>query len=183
MASDQSPRDRMRALESYPIDDPTASLPFSRRLEREQWGWTPAFTSRAITEYRRFIFLAGLGRGEVTPSEAVDQVWHLHLVYTRDYREFCAAGGAFIEHGPTRGSQETSRFAQQYESTIELYREFFGEPPVDIWPAAEERFRNAGGGRWVDLSEAVVISRRRLALFGSGLIGLAVLAGLWQNLA
>ncbi|MEK6230809.1 MAG: hypothetical protein N2A42_03075 [Luteolibacter sp.] len=35
-----------------------------------------------MTEYKRFVALAMLAGHPVTPSEEVDQAWHLHLVYT-----------------------------------------------------------------------------------------------------
>jgi len=178
----ESQTDRWSAMESYPIDDPAATLTFSRRLQREQAGWSLDYTRRAVAEYRKFIFLAGLKRGQVTPSEDVDQVWHLHLVYTRDYRRFCECGGPFIHHGPTRGAQETGRFIEQYEATLGLYREYFGEPPGDLWPSSRERFKHAGAGRWIHPADFVVVPRRRLLALSLSAIALALLLTLWQTL-
>ncbi|MEZ6192343.1 MAG: hypothetical protein R3C45_13785 [Phycisphaerales bacterium] len=43
-----------------------------------------------VNEYRRFCYLAIAAGHTVTPSDEVDQAWHLHLLYTRDYWEdFC----------------------------------------------------------------------------------------------
>ena len=71
------------------MDEPGAALPFTSRLAREQ-GWSHAFAARAIREYKRFLILAMEAGHPVTPSEAVDQVWHLHLVYTVSYWKGCA---------------------------------------------------------------------------------------------
>ncbi len=72
------------AIMAFELDDPGAQLPFTARLAREQ-GWTHVFAGRVVTEYKRFVVLAMLAGHPVTPSEEVDQAWHLHLVYTRSY--------------------------------------------------------------------------------------------------
>jgi len=76
-------------LQLYQIGPSDAALPFVQRLAREN-GWSAAHAARVIEEYRRFCFLAVTAGHPVTPSDAVDQVWHLHLTYSRDYWErFC----------------------------------------------------------------------------------------------
>jgi uncharacterized protein (TIGR04222 family) len=81
---------------------------------------------------------------EVTPSEQVDEVWHLHLVYTRSYwDELCPKVlGRPLHHHPTRGGlTESTRHHEQYDRTLASYRLQFGESaPTDIWPPAEIRF-------------------------------------------
>lgn len=90
-----------------------------------------------IEEYRRFAFLAVAAGHPVSPSDAVDQVWHLHLLYTRNYwGEFCPRVlGTTLHHGPAQGgAQEQEKFSDWYAKTLSSYRTFFGEPPADIWP-------------------------------------------------
>lgn len=123
-------------IQAHALDDPFAPCPFSSRLAKEN-AWGPAFTQRVLEEYRRFAFLAVAAGHPVSPSDAVDQAWHLHLLYTRDYwGEFCP--GVLrtpLHHGPTRGgADEHHKFADWYGRTLASYRNFFGEPPVDIWP-------------------------------------------------
>ena len=131
-------------LENFELDDPESHLPFSIRLGRDV-GWSPAFASAVCREYLRFIYLAMIADGAVTPSEEVDQAWHLHLVYTRSYwDDLC--GKVLkrpLQHGPTKGgSEEDHRYFDQYRRTLELYEREFGEKPrEDIWPAMSERFR------------------------------------------
>lgn len=76
----------------FELDVPGAQLPFTSRLAGEQ-GWPHAFAGRVVVEYKRFITLAMLAGHPVTPSEQVDQAWHLHLVYTerkrRGFRQDC----------------------------------------------------------------------------------------------
>src|SRR5690348_15044184 len=93
-----------RRLEQFQLDSPGSSIPFSARLAREN-NWTMAFSKRAITEYKRFAFLAVAAGHPVSPSEAVDQVWHLHLSYSENYwKEFCPQIlRTELHHHPTRG--------------------------------------------------------------------------------
>ena len=77
------------SLFSYEIGPADAAFSFAARLAREN-GWTVAYAERVIVEYKRFCFLAVTGTASATPSDAVDQAWHLHLTYSRDYWErFC----------------------------------------------------------------------------------------------
>jgi hypothetical protein len=81
----------------------------------------------------------------ITPSEEVDQAWHLHLIYTYSYwEEFCKEIlKRPIYHGPTKGGkQERQKFDSYYTNTLQLYESvFLGKPPKDIWPSAQRRFQ------------------------------------------
>ena len=65
-------------IAGFSLDSAEARLPFSVRLGKEN-DWSPGFTNRAVEEYKRFAFLAVVAGHPVSPSDAVDQVWHLHL--------------------------------------------------------------------------------------------------------
>jgi len=130
-------------IEAFELDDDAAAAPLSSRLARDN-RWPVPFARRAIQEYKRFILLAMCAGHPVTPSDAVDQVWHLHLTYTVSYWEHLCQGvlGVPLHHGPSRGGpQEAERYRNDYERTLESYRRLFGEPaPEDLWPPAAERF-------------------------------------------
>lgn len=149
-------------IEAFELDDPEASFPFTRRLALEQ-GWTHAYAGRVAREYKRFIALAATAGHPVSPSEAVDHAWHLHLVYTRSYwHELCRdVLGREIHHQPSRGgSEEGGKFGDWYVRTLESYRTIFGsEPPDDIWPPPG-RHRPAIG-RWVDRAAYWLIRKPR----------------------
>ena len=151
-----------RRIEEFTLDDPDSQLTFTRRLAREN-GWTLGHAVRVVDEYKRFMFLAVAAGHSVTPSEDVDQAWHLHLVYTESYwRDFCGAAlGRRVQHGPTRGGgQEQTHFALQYERTLASYEQIFGTPPpADIWHPAEERFGDDLLWRRVNLSRYWVIPK------------------------
>jgi len=130
-------------IQGFSLDDPESALTFSQRLAREN-GWTTNYTQEVIAEYRKFIFLACVSPVQVTPSDPVDQAWHLHLTYTYSYwQAFCQETlGQPIHHNPTKGgANEQDIFHNCYDETLRLYEEKFGEkPPADVWPDTSTRF-------------------------------------------
>lgn len=154
-----------RAIEAFDIDGGKSEFPFAFRLAREN-GWTPAFAKRVAFEYKRFLFLSQVAGHPVTPSDEVDQSWHLHMVYTRSYwdrlcREVLQRP---LHHDPTRGGQaEGAKFEDWYTRTLESYQRLFGEtPPRDIWPANEERFARAVQFKRVNVCESLIIPKARV---------------------
>lgn len=115
---------------------------FSDRLAKEN-NWSGAFAADAIKEYLRFMYLAAVAPHPVTPSELVDKVWHLHLIYTRSYwDELCGKLlDKALHHDPAKGlAHEDARFARQYELTLALYFCEFGEKArEDMWPRSAQR--------------------------------------------
>lgn len=171
-------------IEHFQFDAPNAEPVFVRRLAREN-GWTIAYAQRASEEYKRFAFLAMASGHPCTPSDQVDQVWHLHLIHTQQYwREFCGEVlGAPLHHAPSRGGvAEAAKFRGWYQRTLESYRAAFGvEPPPDIWPAAHARF--ATRARRVDqaafwlVPKPGVRARRSALLSVAGVVTSVALAG------
>ncbi|MBX9774338.1 MAG: hypothetical protein K2Y71_07970 [Xanthobacteraceae bacterium] len=127
-------------LETMEIDPPGATTQFRHRL-KEYNKWTDEFADGVINEYRRFLYLAARAGHPVTPSEAVDQAWHLHLTYTRHYWEGLCGNilGLPLHHEPSAGGAlEDRKFERQYLQTIESYKAAFGEaPPADVWPVRQ----------------------------------------------
>lgn len=157
--------DLWQRLAGYEIGPADASFTFAQRLAREN-RWSAEYTARVVREYKRFCLLARTAGHEVTPSDAVDQAWHLHLTYSRDYwQRFCPEVlGAELHHGPTAGGQvERSRYYDQYAATLKSYEEAFGEaPPEDIWPTARRRFAVDPLSFRVNPRDVFVIPRWRL---------------------
>lgn len=124
-------------IENFDIDGEKVALPFVKRLAREN-GWTIRFAERAIEEYRKFLFLAMAAEHPVTPSKAVDEVWHLHLTYTISYWERLTKEvlPRPLHHHPTKGGKsESSKHEDQYVRTLAAYERYFGAPaPQDLWP-------------------------------------------------
>ena len=129
----------LQRIQQFTFDDGPVDLPFHVRLARDN-GWSAGYTARAITEYRRFAFIAATAGHPVSPSDPVDQVWHLHLLYTNSYwLRFCQEVlDMHLHHHPgTGGSAERAKFDGWYADTLNSYRRCFDtEPPSELWPAA-----------------------------------------------
>ena len=149
-------------VEAFEIDPGEKSLSFASRLAREN-RWTIPFSERVIREYKRFCILALASGHHVTPSEEVDQAWHLHLTYTRSYWErFCGETlRRPLHHEPTAGgASEGAKFHDWYSETLKSYVGLFGEaPPHDIWPEPKKRFSHAGEWKWINVGHYWLVPR------------------------
>lgn len=137
-------RAQWQRVEDYCLDADGASFPFSAKLAQEN-GWTLEFASRAVHEYKRFVFLSTVCGHPVSPSEVVDQAWHMHLIYTQDYwGQFCPKIlGKPLHHSPSSGGRdESAKFEDWYAKTLASYESVYGvKPPVDIWPRVNSHGR------------------------------------------
>lgn len=130
-------------IQAFCIDESNAELPFSRRLAKEN-RWTIEYAQRVIEEYKKFAFLAVVAGHIVSPSDAVDQAWHLHLLFTRSYWEvFCPQVLQLpLHHTPAEGGgHDRDKYIHYYRQTLASYQRFFGnQPPSDIWLPTHIRF-------------------------------------------
>lgn len=127
---------------AFSFDYPDALFTFSDRLARDN-GWSSEYATRVEREYRRFACLVIISDQQLTPSDQVDQAWHLHLIFTRNYwGPWTELLGEPLHHGPTPGgTKAANRYRTNYEATKALYRlAFEEEPPADIWPSTKLRF-------------------------------------------
>src|SRR5262245_13657131 len=169
--------DLWQRIEAFDIDDSEAEFPFSARLSREN-GWTREEALAAIDEYKRFIYLLCVSPSHLTPSEMVDQVWHLHLVYTRSYwKDFCdGVLGRPVHHEPTMGGADQAQlFAGQYAQTRLLYETEFGiEPSSAYWPL--DTFATLVTHRWVNQHNYWLIPKQAATRIGFGIVSIALFA-------
>lgn len=152
-------------IDSFKLDDEQSSFTFTARLAREN-GWNNTYTYRVVEEYKKFIFLCCVSPSGVTPSDAVDQAWHLHLTYTRSYWvDFCRDTlGQEIHHNPTKGGNaEAEKFDGYYTHSFKLYEDKFGtQPPADIWLDNEKRFSDINFQR-VNINEYKPVKRSTIS--------------------
>lgn len=165
------------ALRAVTFDDAQSSFAFTKRLARDN-GWSHAYAQRVTEEYRKFAYLCVAAGREMTPSDEVDQAWHLHLTYTEHYwGTFTKALGAPLHHNPTAGGPvEAKRYHNNYDATLAAYETFFGRrPPRDIWPSAKERFGNAPYMRRVNRRSHFVIPKAKALPAIAASVGAGVL--------
>lgn len=132
-----------RRIEDFSFDPPGGARDFVSRLAREN-RWSLRYARAVVDEYRRFLILAVTAGHPVTPSEQVDQAWHLHLTDSESYwNELCPKVlGRPLHHRPSRGgARERKRYREDYRRTLESYASRFGAPPPKaIWSEPERRF-------------------------------------------
>ena len=118
------------------------ALPIAEALASEI-DWDLPFIQIAQIEYKKFAFLSSLYPEKMVPSIHVDTVWHMHLLYTRSYQNFCreALQIEFLHHEPSGSADDESKYKSQYLNTLIVYEEFFGSPPAAIWGGNAEEFR------------------------------------------
>jgi len=175
-----------RRIMTMRIEPKGAKLRFAARLAREN-GWSGRHAAAVVEEYRRFLYLAATA-GPVTPSEDVDQAWHLHLSYTRHYWDVLCGEivGRPLHHDPTEGGPaERAHFHGQYEATLARYRTVFGAaPPREVWPDAKTRFAarplRIDAGRYWLLPKASLL---RLPLLAGAALLVAACTALAANKA
>lgn len=151
-------------IRDFELDEPSSSLTFTDRLAREN-GWTIEYAIRAVYEYKKFIFMLCVAEHSLTPSDQVDQVWHLHLLYTQSYwTDLCQNTiNRQIHHGPTKGGEaEGEKYNDLYNKTLHLYKSLFERiAPEDIWPSKEIRFGEINFQR-VNLDRNWIIKKAKL---------------------
>ena len=104
----------------------------------KRMGWSASFAALVEREYRRFMALETLAPKTVLGMRGpVDEFWHEHILFTRDYAGFCdAAAGKFIHHEPAMAN--TVSDSGSYKLTLQLLDQHFGPVANDVWPAAGE---------------------------------------------
>lgn len=133
-------------IREFSLDAPDSEFPFSKKLAKEE-NWTLDFTKKAIEEYKKFIYLCCILPNGASPSEIVDKVWHMHLIYTQNYWEdFCPnILQRKLHHHPSRGGTvEREKHQSWFTDTVESYRKIFHhEAPEEIWSAGKEKSSKA----------------------------------------
>jgi hypothetical protein len=161
---DRPQQDLWINLRGFSFDEPGTVLTFEAKLARLH-GWSLVYTRRVIQEYRRFLLLAATAEVVVSPSEQVDQAWHLHLTFTRNYwSSLCEQViGRPLHHEPSRGGPDEQRkYRGLYQQTLTLYERVFGHPPPsDIWSDVETRFGHDLGLQMVNRNDYWLIPKPR----------------------
>lgn len=123
-------------IQGFSLDASDADFPFSKKLAKEE-NWSLDFTRKAIEEYKKFIYLCCILPKGASPSEIVDKVWHMHLIYTQNYwEEFCPnILKRSLHHHPSKGgSNEKLKHNNWFTETLKSYKDIFqSEAPQDIW--------------------------------------------------
>ena len=92
-------------------------------------------------EYRRFLgIIAAYPNDRFPISEAVDELWHTHILFTRDYRAMSdEIRGEYINHDPILTlEQKRAVEPYYYKGTLVRYHELYREAAPRYWWPIEE---------------------------------------------
>lgn len=142
-------------IKDFSLDNPNVDFPFSKKLAKEE-NWTENFTKKAIEEYKKFVYLCCILPKGASPSEIVDKVWHMHLIYTQNYwEEFCPnILQQKLHHHPSKGGlNEKEKHENWFLETLKNYEEIFQEKvPGEIWLNLEKNNRYEKTGKnWLKI--------------------------------
>ncbi len=119
------------AIQILPLDNVRQKL-------AEQGSLPEGVVDSAVLEYRKFLILAGMGfRHKLAMcSDAVDEVWHTHILFTMEYVSACnRIFGKYLHHKPQLGENWGDK--ERVVGFCELYQRVFGELPV-VWKASAD---------------------------------------------
>ncbi len=88
-------------------------------------------------EYMCYMKLVAENRNIKLPvSPQVDQFWHAHILFSRDYTDFSNRMiGEYIHHYPALSQEDRINLAPNYVLTRQLYHKKFGAPSEKWWPS------------------------------------------------
>lgn len=112
--------------------------PVKRRYARE-FQKTDHEAEKVLAEIKRFLILCSLSSQGLGAGGALDDMWHVFMLFTARYENFChQVCNRFIHHVPEEEFEGTATMHDRhknYRATVEFYRDVFQQPPdFSIWP-------------------------------------------------
>jgi hypothetical protein len=99
---------------------------------------TDRYISEGIENLKRYYVVALLDpTNQHAVSEVVDPFWHVHVLFTKEYTEFCqSVYGQYIHHAPLDRENEgmVNHLKQLYNYTVNIYHEMFHQVDSSWWP-------------------------------------------------
>lgn len=87
------------------------------RLQKKHPEWSKPYTETLIRQYKRFLHTAANCDTELVPTKDVDEVWHEHILFTKDYfvnwKEYL---GKLVHHNPEKLG-ENKDYSKLFENT------------------------------------------------------------------
>lgn len=90
------------------------------RLQKKHPEWSKPYIETLIRQYKRFLHSAANSNTELVPTKDVDEVWHEHILFTKDYfvnwKEYL---GKLVHHNPEKLG-ENKDYSQSFEKTEQM---------------------------------------------------------------
>jgi hypothetical protein len=99
-------------------------------MDRQKWSLDNA--KEAVRRYKNFLILLLKYPDQVlAPAPDIDEAWHSHILFTREYIRDCQTiFGDYLHHSPSRNSGPEEKHAMEEAQfrTSDLYINEFNEP-------------------------------------------------------
>lgn len=83
-------------------------------------GWSEEKTTKAIKDYRSFLYMSQFIEQAITPTGVVDDIWHEHILHTNKYTIDCEKiFGKFLHHFPTPAKWTTNQPTNSFEASCD----------------------------------------------------------------
>lgn len=92
--------------------------------------WELEEAEEAVRKYKNFLMLRCLyPELSIIPTRAIDEAWHSHILYTREYTQDCQRiFGKYMHHNPATDEEaEHNIMDENYTLTLRLYEKHFQE--------------------------------------------------------
>ena len=107
------------------------SLEFVGKRLQDQSDWAKEDVERALERYKNFLLLICKYPNVVlAPAPDIDEVWHQHILFTKEYARDChAIFGEYLHHTPSQAAdpREKKRMEKALSQTAALYTQEFKE--------------------------------------------------------
>lgn len=96
--------------------------------------WSSEKATHAVEDYKKFLFLKRKHIADnyyLPPTADIDEIWHHHILDTRQYHQDCQAiFGEYLHHCPyfgLRGKADFQALLDAFEITQQVYFDEFGD--------------------------------------------------------
>jgi hypothetical protein len=102
--------------------------------------WTLADALHCARLYKNFLILLKENpREELVPTREIDEFWHNHILYTKNYHRDCLnIFGYYLHHEPASPVDDPEKLVSHYQKTKAYYLEKFSHPLELIVSGAQE---------------------------------------------
>lgn len=92
--------------------------------------WIMSDALVCLQQYKNFLILSKKYLPKfLVPTKYIDEFWHNHILYTKNYFEDCKnIFGHYLHHEPSSPSDDPNKLIENYAMTKQLYFEEFGQP-------------------------------------------------------
>ena len=85
--------------------------------------WTRRMVEVTTHYYKNFLYLSKKYKEyRFSPSTQIDEIWHAHILYTKDYHEMCEkVFGFYLHHQPTINESDHAEDVKGLEKLLEMF--------------------------------------------------------------